>query len=317
MSRNRDLTPDDQGRYRPYLGWKADFTIDDDQTPRYSNRRQHRFNLGTDKREAERRLARLRELWEEHCRANGEEVWTPHALSYAERIACGEYRIEVPPLTKADGYDDPPAGYFEVVQFERDLYPSLEIVPADPVQYEASRAINERVVADEMRRLEVELRDWGALPSKRSLPDKLISGMFHEALDAYAEDIRTTAKRPGIDVLTPYGRLRLAHVTRLKRQHSDVPLHSLTFDACKMLIAVWRNRPKGVQDRPADEPRQRPPPYRRVDAVLPVAGHHRQVPVVDAQRAGAGESEDPQDRRREAAECRSRWRRTPSRNWRC
>ncbi|HET6574124.1 MAG TPA: hypothetical protein VFG68_11010 [Fimbriiglobus sp.] len=251
MSRNRDLKPDAQGRYRPYLGWKADIAIGDDGTPRYSNQRQHRFNLGTDKREAERRLARLRELWDENCRANGEEVWTAHALSYAERIARGEYRIEVPPLTETDGYDDPPAGYAEVIQFERDLYPSLDIVPADPVQYEASKAMSERVVADEMRRLEADLREWGALPSKRSLPEKLISGTFHEALDAYAEDIRTTAKRPGTDVLTPYGRLRLAHATRLKRQHPDVPLHSLTYDACQKLIAVWRNRPKGVRtDRP-------------------------------------------------------------------
>lgn len=176
MSRNRDLKPDAQGRYRPYLGWKADIATDEDGTTRYSNRRQHRFNLGTAKRKAERQLARIRELWDENCWANGGEAWTPHALGYAERIARGEYRIEVPPLTKADGYDDPPAGYFEVVQFERDLYPSLDIVPADPVQYEASRVMNERAVADEVRKLETELREWGALPSKRSLSDRLISG---------------------------------------------------------------------------------------------------------------------------------------------
>jgi hypothetical protein len=65
--------------------------------------------------------------------------------------------------------------------------------------------LNERVVADEVKRLEADLREWGALPSKRSLPDKLIAGTFHESLDAYTDDIRTTAKRPGTDVLTPYG----------------------------------------------------------------------------------------------------------------
>lgn len=131
------------------------------------------------------------------------------------------------------------------------MYPSLDIVPADQEQYEASRVLNERVVADEMKKLEAELREWGALPSKRSLPDKLIAGTFHEALDTYADDILTTAKRPGTDVLTPYGRLRLAKVARLKRQHPDVPLHSLAFDACQKMIAIWRNRPRGVRtDRP-------------------------------------------------------------------
>jgi len=89
MSRNREQTADNQGRYRPYLGWKADMTFEADMTPRYSNRRQRRFNLRTDKREAEKRLARLRELWDENCRVNGEEVWSRLALSYAEQIAKG------------------------------------------------------------------------------------------------------------------------------------------------------------------------------------------------------------------------------------
>lgn len=77
MSRKRDLQPDDQGRYRPYLGWKADVTEGDDGTPRLTNRRQHRFNLSTDRREAKRRLARLRDFWDDHCRATGPELRTP------------------------------------------------------------------------------------------------------------------------------------------------------------------------------------------------------------------------------------------------
>jgi len=43
-ARKTDLRPDAKGRYRPYLGWKAG----DDGV-----RRQHRFNLGTDRKEAE------------------------------------------------------------------------------------------------------------------------------------------------------------------------------------------------------------------------------------------------------------------------
>ncbi|HJZ60006.1 MAG TPA: hypothetical protein VKE74_34000 [Gemmataceae bacterium] len=179
---------------------------------------------------------------DENCRANGGEVWSPLTLSSAERIARGEYRIEVPPLTEADGYSHPSAGYFEVVQFERDMSPSLDIVPADPEQYEASRVMNESVVADEVKKLEVELREWGALPSKRSLPDKLISGTFHEALDAYAEDIRTTAKRPSTDVLTPYGRLRTVRTTRRRPTDSVAPreLRTAPLDRSVTYHPVWR-----------------------------------------------------------------------------
>ena len=57
--RNRDLSPDPEGRYRPYLGWKLGEN---------GKKRQDRFNLGADRKEAERRLAKLRELYDENCR---------------------------------------------------------------------------------------------------------------------------------------------------------------------------------------------------------------------------------------------------------
>jgi hypothetical protein len=60
--RKTQLKPDAKGRYRPYLGWK----VGDD-----GKRRQHRFNLGTDRKEADRRTARLRELWVENEKAAG------------------------------------------------------------------------------------------------------------------------------------------------------------------------------------------------------------------------------------------------------
>jgi len=79
-ARNTDLKADAQGRYRPYLGWK----LGDDGV-----RRQHRFNLGTDRKEAERRMARLRELWAENEEVAGEPTWTPFALSWGNQIAQG------------------------------------------------------------------------------------------------------------------------------------------------------------------------------------------------------------------------------------
>lgn len=58
--RKRSLKPDPKGRYRPYLGSRIDG-------------KQQRFNLGSDRAEAERRMNRLYELWSENVRANGEK----------------------------------------------------------------------------------------------------------------------------------------------------------------------------------------------------------------------------------------------------
>jgi hypothetical protein len=55
--RRRVLKPDQMGRYRPYLGYRLDG-------------KQQRFNLGTDKAEAERRMSRLYDLWDENVREN-------------------------------------------------------------------------------------------------------------------------------------------------------------------------------------------------------------------------------------------------------
>ncbi len=77
-SRKNDLRPDAKGRYRPYLGWKIGEN---------GVRRQHRFNLGSDRKEAEARMARLRELWAEMEKLGGDEpIWASFPLYAA--IPC-------------------------------------------------------------------------------------------------------------------------------------------------------------------------------------------------------------------------------------
>ena len=240
-ARNRDLSPDPQGRYRPYLGWK----IGEDGV-----RRQHRFNLGTDKREAERRFHKLRDLYEENLRVScsgGDELWSPLALSYAEKIAKGEFRISYPPLAPDDGYTDPLLEYAQMVHTMRGWFPSLDIVPSDPALYAESNKLNKDFTGEKLRGLEGELRDLGVLPTGRTLPEKLISGSLHAALDDYESDIRRHSLKPGSSDLTPYGRLRLERVKRFRKAHDDIPLHDLNFDTCSAMIAFWRNRPVGAR----------------------------------------------------------------------
>jgi len=136
-----------------------------------------------------------------------------------------------------------------------------------------------------MRDLEAELKELGAIGSRESLPEELIPGSLHEALDQYEGCVRRHNVRPGSTDLAPYGRLRLARIKRFKQAHDDIPLHAINYDACTAMAAYWKEPP----DRPAgaDQPGQRPPPHRRADAVLPLAGHDGDVSLADAQGPGA------------------------------
>ena len=235
-SRNRDLRPDPHGRYRPYLGWK----VGED-----GKRRQHRFNLGTDKREAERRFAKIRELYDDNCRFVREDTWSPLALSFAEEIAQGRIRISYLPPPPELCIDDPVTDYAQMIRVERDRFPSLDLIPSDPTLYAESVRRSEGMVKGRMRDLEAELKELGAIGSGESLPEQLIPGSLHEALDRYEESIRSHNVRPGSTDLAPYGRLRLARVKRFKQAHDDIPLHALNYDACTAMAAYWRGRPTG------------------------------------------------------------------------
>lgn len=234
--RKTELKPDSKGRYRPYLGWK----VGDDGV-----RRQHRFNLGADRREAERRMARLRELWEENEKVAGEPTWTPFALSAANSIAQGDYKIPYRlDAATAEAMEEPVAEYAQTIHILREQFPSLEIVPGDPELYAEGVRRNTTVVKETLKALEDGFREYGTISPKSSLPERLISGTLHEALDAYAEhDIKRHNVRPGSDRLTLYGNLRLERVKRFQEHHEDISLSSLNYDRCEEMIRYWRQRP--------------------------------------------------------------------------
>ena len=97
--------------------------------------------------------------------------------------------------------------------------------------------INAKVVGAEVEHLQSVLQELGALAPKQSLPDKLVSGRFFEALDAYAEDdVKSRNVWAGSNRLKQSGSRRLEMIDRFKERHEDVPLSLLGRDACKMLI---------------------------------------------------------------------------------
>lgn len=233
-TRKRELSPDAKGRYRPYVGWK----IGED-----GSRKQHRFNLGTDRREAEKRLSRLRELYEQNCKVNGEDVWSPLALSYAEEIARGKFEIAYPPISPDVPVEDPRLEYAQMIRVDNSRFPAVRIIPADQSLWKDSVALNEEYTRARISDLEAELRELGAIDTKEALPSRLIPGTLYEAWDKYAESIRSHNVQPGTNLLTQYGLLRIERVSRFKEHHDAIPLHSLTYDACTSMIAYWRNRP--------------------------------------------------------------------------
>jgi len=91
--RRRPLKPDPKGYFRPYLGFFLQ--ADPDPLKRNPSKKQPRFNLGKDKNEAERRMNRLYQVWDENVEANdGLEAWSPLALSFAQQVAAGVFQIQ-------------------------------------------------------------------------------------------------------------------------------------------------------------------------------------------------------------------------------
>jgi hypothetical protein len=210
---------------------------------RSGERRQPRFNLGTDRKEAERRLVRIKDLYQDNCKIMGSDLWSPQALAFAKILAKGE-RIVYPLLSDLCDEEEPDLDYFQTHNNIKRMYPSVEF-EVDPQLYAPSAQQNKRYVAGRLRRLEGELQEQGALAPNGELPREMIPGTLHEALDAYTEDVRSHNIEPASKEITSYGLRRLQRVERFREHHDDIPLFTLDFDSCKSMIEHWRNRPAG------------------------------------------------------------------------
>ena len=159
-----------------------------------------------------------------------------------KEIARGERRIIYPTFSDVIDQDDPLLEFAQMLHNIREMYPSVEFV-ADPQLYGESLELNKKYVSENLKALERELRQEGALPPNGELPREIIPGTLHEALEAYKEDAHSHNIEPGSKEMTSYGLRRLQRVKRFKEHHDDTPLFSLDFDACKSMIEHWRNRP--------------------------------------------------------------------------
>lgn len=214
-------------------------------------KKQPKFNLGNDECEADKRAARIQELFADCQRATGQPTWTPFGLYAAKLIAKGTYQIPYPLDSESSGFEevgDICADYVQLLRTEQARYPSIQIVPDDgedgrvfAAGVDLNRQLEEEVLSDTQRRLVSN----GVVPTTRHLPNKFISGSLHEALDVYARHVEMTGGKLDDQTLKPSQRKRIEYVEGLKQHHRDCPLMNLTtYDAIHELISYWANRPE-------------------------------------------------------------------------
>jgi hypothetical protein len=118
--------PDSQGHYSRQLGWKLN-----DKGARV----QHKFRLGADRREAERRDDRLRQLWEQidsHA-PPGKAVWDDVTLEIARQLAKGANSIALGPVSE----DESPKDYAQRLQRIQNRFRFLRFVASDEQRHAA------------------------------------------------------------------------------------------------------------------------------------------------------------------------------------
>lgn len=116
--------PDAQGHYARQLGWKLNGK---------GARVQHKFRLGIDRREAERRDDQLRRLWEQIEREapQGSALWDELTLEIAKQLAKGTEPISLAPIPA----DELPTSYANRLQRIQNRFSFVRFVPSDNERY--------------------------------------------------------------------------------------------------------------------------------------------------------------------------------------
>lgn len=234
--RHKTWTPDKEGRYSRQLGWKRN---------EQGNLVQHKFYLGTDERQAERRNHKLEELWDrvvqvweevERLPDEDQPIWDNLSLEVGKRLAKGECEFPVP-----YGYEDP-ADYARKIHGLNKRLPMIRFVPEDYGLYQSGAEFTKGLVDDKIASVLSVAELFGNLPSTPVAPAG--DGSLHQALDDYMEWLKAEKREPGTDRIKAGGWTQIREAGRLKEKHPDIPLSSLDLEAIESMIRVWRARPK-------------------------------------------------------------------------
>lgn len=234
------------GEYARNIGWKHN------EKSSNGSYIPHRFYLGKEKQAAKLANLRLEQLWDQVEKKWTEErrhgltlrdrpIWDDVTLAMGMAISKGQSSFVLPPNPDLGDDAQLQARYFTRMTTD---FPVLALKP-----------INEQQHQDGVER---ELKDARILQQRAETISStigqpiIIGGTLHNALDDYAESVRSDQTKAGEDGerrLTRWGNTQLKNIGRLKERHRDIPLTALDFDQCKDMIVYWRTRPPHKQSK--------------------------------------------------------------------
>lgn len=204
------------------------------------------FVLGTDRRLAELRKAKLERLWawivakHKLLPIGPQAVWSPEWLPVGLAIAKGETSYLVPPTREPMEYPH------RLAFLNEQLGDVITFKPSDVSSFKQGRAENVELIEVEKLSLQMAQKDLDQLANDVGVAaPNLAKGMgtFHEALSAYEAKFVRDSARTDSGALKASTRKRQTYVKAFKTTHADLPISSIDEDRMSELFAHWKNRP--------------------------------------------------------------------------
>ena len=255
--RKKSLNPGKDGQIWINIGWKL---------TKSGKRSQPKFCLGESLKDAERRNARIEQLWEDVERIEHDPLWDDLTTEIAKSLGKGELQHVVEQLPSEDHGD-----YATRINRLALRYPSVKFVPADQDEYDAGQDHLVTFADDTVGSLQ---EDFG-LTVKIGV---VSSGTLHQAMDSFIEWI----KKDYFDVeeghINDNGMTKIKQVVALKEYLSDTPLSELGYQAVKMSFSVrFGNAPLVNEPDHHSKLGHARTLHRRTQAILGMAGFLRRV----------------------------------------
>jgi hypothetical protein len=223
--RKKSLKPDQNGLIWVNIGWKQ---------TKSGGRSQAKFCLGEIVKDAERRNARIEELWERIESRSSNLLWDDLTFSMAKQLAKGEMQIVIGPEHQED-VDD----YAKRISRLSQAYLSINFAPADPESFDAGKEMLEDIVADVAADL---IDQFGITPTKRI--GRPSDGTLHKAFDRFIAWIEQDYFDSAEGHVSDNGMTKIRQVRTLKDHFADRPLSAMSdFDSLDTMFAYLRKRP--------------------------------------------------------------------------
>ena len=228
--RKKSLKADANGTIWVNVGWKL---------TKSGERSQGKISLGSNHRDAERRLHRIEELWAHIERTNANPLWDVFTFDIAKRLGKGDIQFPVPKTQ-----EEMPFEYAARVNRLVKLYPTVQFsVEDEDIYEEGNRNWIEVADAHAESALENGHLDIAKRPSRSS------DGTLHKAMDAYVAWIRQEYFDADEGHVNDNGMTKIRQVYTLKEHLKDRALSEIDYTACDEMFAYFRKRPTSTRTK--------------------------------------------------------------------